>query len=60
MIQFLAVLIFGSLFGWVTGTLGEIHPLLMIPVLVLIVWLSWLLQTDEEKERTRKWWYDRL
>lgn len=60
MIQFLFVMIGGSAVAWIAGAATEIHPLLVLPVFAAIIWCAWLLQSDEEKEATRKWWYDRL
>jgi hypothetical protein len=60
MIQFVIVVAIASGLGWLGGLAYEAHPLLIVPLVVALFWAGWHLQTFEEKEATKKWWYDRL
>ena len=60
MIKFVLTFLVMTVWGWLLWgaiqTSWWLYALMMVGLFVA----GWFLQTDAEKEATKKWWYDRL
>jgi hypothetical protein len=60
MLQFALTILLLTALGWVVTAAISGGTLTTILCFAAMAVAAWFLQTDAEKEATKKWWYDRL
>ena len=60
MIHFILTMLIASAFVWGGTALLELNGFLLCLYLAAALVAGWFLQTDEEREATKKWWHERL
>jgi hypothetical protein len=60
MLQFVLTILLLTAWGWVANAAIAGGALTTVLCFSAMAVAAWFLQTDAEKEATKKWWYDRL
>lgn len=60
MLQFILTMLLLGVWGWIVTAAVENGVAATALCAIALLIAAWILQTDEEKEATKKWWHDRL
>lgn len=60
MLQFVLTMVLLIVWGWIVTAAVESGVIATALCAVAMLVAAWILQTDAEKQATKKWWHDRL